>query len=78
MSPTHRPRSEPVPTPPRLALTRAEAALSLGVSIDYLDEHVLPELRIIRRGRRKLIPTVELERWLRANATLALEEASQR
>ena len=62
----------------RLALSRAEAAWSLGVSVDYLDEHVLPEVRIVRRGRRKLIPVSELERWLRVNAALALEEASQR
>jgi hypothetical protein len=63
---------------PRLAVSRAEAAESLGVSIDYLDEHVLPEVRIVRRGRRKLIPVYELERWLRSNAALALERASQR
>jgi hypothetical protein len=62
----------------RLALSRAEAAQSLGVSIDYLDEHVLPDLRIVRRGRRKLIPVYELERWLRTNAALALEGPSQR
>ena len=43
----------------RLALSRAEAAWALGVSIDYLDEHVLPEVRIVRRGRRKIIPVSE-------------------
>lgn len=64
--------------PTRLALSRAEAAWSLGVSIDYLDEHVIPEVRIVRRGRRKIIPVSELERWLRVNAALALEGAWQR
>ena len=64
--------------PVRLALSRAEAASTLGVSIDYLDEQVLPEVRIVRRGRRKLVPISELERWLRVNAALALEEARQR
>jgi hypothetical protein len=68
----------PVSPVPRLALSRAEAAHSLGVSLDYLDEHVLPEIRIVRRGRRKLIPVSELERWLRATAALALDGASQR
>jgi hypothetical protein len=63
---------------PRLALSRAEAAQSLGVSIDYLDEHVLPEVRVVRRGRRKIIPVYELERWLRTNAALALESGVQR
>ena len=48
----------------RLALSKAEAAEVLGVSVDYLDEHVLPELRIVYRGRRRLIPIRELERWL--------------
>jgi excisionase family DNA binding protein len=49
---------------PRLALSPDEAAAMLGVSRDYLDEHVLPELRIVRRGRRILIALAELERWL--------------
>jgi len=60
---------------PPLALSRHEAATALGVSIDYLDEHVLPDLRIVRRGRRKLIPTRELERWLNEAATFPLHEA---
>lgn len=53
---------------PRLALSPDEAAGILGVSRDYLDEHILPELRIIRRGRRILIPLSELDRWLERNA----------
>jgi hypothetical protein len=36
----------------------------LGVSRDYLDEHVICELRIVRRGRRILIALAELERLL--------------
>jgi excisionase family DNA binding protein len=47
-----------------LALTKAEAAEALGVSVDFLEEHVLPELRIVRRGRRRLIALRELQRWL--------------
>jgi excisionase family DNA binding protein len=49
---------------PRLALSPDEAACVLGVSRDYLDEHVIGELRIVRRGRRILIALAELERWL--------------
>jgi excisionase family DNA binding protein len=49
---------------PRLALSPDEAAGVLGVSRDYLDEHVIAELRIVRRGRRILIALSELERWL--------------
>ncbi|SRR6266545_3948300 len=49
---------------PRLALSPDEAAGVLGVSRDYLDEHVIGELRVVRRGRRILIALAELERWL--------------
>ena len=59
----------------RLALSRQEAAVAIGVSVDFLDEHVMPELRVVRKGRRKIIPVRELERWLAANAALALHEA---
>ena len=41
----------------------------LGVSRDFFDKHILPELRIIRRGSKSiLIPIAELERWLEKNA----------
>jgi len=56
----------------RLALSKAEAAAALGVSVDFFDEHVAHELRIVRRGRRRLIPIRELERWIDANAARAL------
>jgi hypothetical protein len=56
---------------PRLSVSPNEAAEMLGVSRDYFDEHVVPELRIIRRGRRILVALVELERWLDRNAARA-------
>lgn len=59
---------------PRLALGPAEAAHALGVSRDFLDQHVLPELRVVRRGRRRLIPVRELDRWLDQNATTPLRD----
>lgn len=46
---------------PRLALSPDEAARALGVSRDFFDEHISPELRIVRRGRRKLIDIRELQ-----------------
>ena len=52
------------PVPTRLALSPGEAAAALSVSRDFFDKHILPELRIVRRGRRRLVPVSELERWL--------------
>src|SRR3954449_8296218 len=55
----------------RLALSPDEAAALLGVSRDYFDEHVIHELRTVRRGRRILVALAELERWLDRSATRA-------
>lgn len=49
---------------PRIALTPAEAAAAIGVGPDFFDANVAPELRIVRRGQKRLIPVVELERWV--------------
>lgn len=57
----------------RLALTKAEAAEALGISVDHLERHVLPDLRIVRSGRLRLIPVAELKAWLERNAARALE-----
>jgi hypothetical protein len=59
--------------PGRLAVTRAEAARALGVSINSFERHVQPELRIVRRGKLRLIPVREIERWLEENAEWTLE-----
>lgn len=56
----------------RLAVTRAEAARALGVSINSFERHVQPELRIVRRGKLRLIPVSEIERWLDENAEWTL------
>jgi len=53
-----------------MAVVSNEAAAMLGVSRDFFDEHVRPELRVVRRGPRLiLIPVVELERWLERSAS---------
>jgi excisionase family DNA binding protein len=57
----------------RLALTVTEAAHALGVSDDFFREHIAPELRWVRRGRRKLVSVRELEAWLDRSAALTLE-----
>ena len=53
----------------RLALGAEEAAEALGVSRDTFDEHVAPELRKVRVGRRVLYPIRELEHWLEQSAS---------
>jgi len=62
----------------RLALSKQEAAGALGVSVDFLEEHVMHELRVVRCGRRRLIPVRELERWLEQHASRVLEEPDAR
>jgi excisionase family DNA binding protein len=57
---------------PRLALTIEEACAALGCSWDFWREHVAPEVRVVRRGRKKLVPVRELERWLEAHAEAVL------
>ena len=66
------PRSRVDPLVPRLTCSKVEAAAALGVSVDFLEEHVMHELRIVRRGRRRLIPVTELHRWIERNAELTL------
>jgi hypothetical protein len=58
---------------PRLAVTRAEAARALGMSVNSFERHVQPELRIVRRGKLRLIPVREIERWLEINAESTVE-----
>jgi len=53
---------------PRIALTPAEAAAAIGVGPDFFNANVAPQLRLIRRGRKRLIPVRELERWVAENA----------
>jgi excisionase family DNA binding protein len=64
---------ENVVSPRRLSYSKKEAAQALGVSIDFFEEHVQPEIRVARVGRRRLIPAFELESWLERTATRALE-----
>lgn len=63
---------QPIAPVPRIALQPDEAAAALGVSRDYFDEHIRPELRVIRRGRRVLFAVTELQRWLDTNAARTL------
>lgn len=48
---------------PRVALTREEAAASLGMSVDSFERYVQPSIRMLRCGRMRLIPLAEVVRW---------------
>lgn len=56
---------------PRIALTPPEAAAAIGVGPDFFNANVAPELRLIRKGRKRLVPVSELERWTAENASRA-------
>lgn len=49
--------------PVRVALTRDEAAASLGISLDSFEKYVQPHIRLIVLGSRKVVPVSELARW---------------
>jgi hypothetical protein len=59
-----------VTTPPvsPIALTKPAAAAALGISTDSFERHVQPHVAVIRRGRLRLFPVAELERWAHKNA----------
>jgi excisionase family DNA binding protein len=58
---------------PRLALTPEEAAESIGVSRAFFYEHVLRELRVVRVGRRRIVPVAALEEYLGREARRVLD-----
>jgi len=64
------PRRQPPPTP-CLAMTVAQACDALSISYEIWKREVEPEIRLVRIGSRKLVPRVELERWLDAHALAA-------
>jgi hypothetical protein len=61
------------PPIPAIALPPAEAAAALGMGETAFREHVAPDLRVILRGRMRLYPVSELERWADENAIKVLE-----
>ena len=61
------------PRVPRLALRPAQAAQALGVSRSFFFASILPELRVVRCGRLRLVSVNELERWLERNGARAIE-----
>ncbi|MEA2361671.1 MAG: hypothetical protein QOD71_816 [Thermoleophilaceae bacterium] len=46
---------------------------ALGMSLDSFERHVQPHVRLVRRGKLRLVPVTELQRWLDESATHALD-----
>jgi hypothetical protein len=59
---------------PSLALPIDQAAASLGLSENHFRHHVLPQVRSIKLGKLRIVPVIELERWLYLNGRFADEE----
>ena len=55
-----------------ILVNRDMAADMLSMSVDSLERYVLPHVRVVRRGRLRLIPTDELRRWATENAEFTL------
>lgn len=64
---------QPIAPVPRTALTREEAAASLGIGLTTFKETVQPHLRLVRRGKVRMIPVTELQRFLDENAERVIE-----
>src|SRR5690242_16846380 len=59
-----------------IALPKPAAAAALGMSVDSFERYVQSDVRCIRRGRMRLYPVAELERWAAENAKRLLSEAA--
>ena len=57
---------------PRIAMSIPKAATALDVGPDFFAANILPELKVIRCGSKRLIPMAELERWCAENAERTL------
>jgi hypothetical protein len=57
---------------PRIALTQEEACAALGCSEEFFVEHIRPELRVFRRGRKRLFLVSELHRAVEAGSEKAI------
>jgi hypothetical protein len=64
--------------PGRLAVSPPEAAQALGVGLTYFTQSIAPELRLVRRGRRVIVPVAELVRWLEREGEATAETTARR
>lgn len=55
-----------------IALSKPEAAAALSMSVDSFERYVQSDVRCVRRGRLRLFPVAELERWANETAEKTL------
>lgn len=58
----------------RILYTRAEAANSLGMSVDTFERKVQPFIKVVPCGALVLVPPDELRRWARENSRFFLKQ----
>ncbi len=56
-----------------VAVPKPTAAAMLGMSVDSFERYVMEHVRCVRRGRLRLFPVSELERWADENAERLLD-----
>jgi hypothetical protein len=59
-----------------IALPKPLAAEALGMSVDSFERYVMADVRCIRRGRLRLYPVTELQRWADENAQRLIDEVA--
>jgi excisionase family DNA binding protein len=55
-----------------MALSIEDAARVLSVSRDSFERHVMGDLRLVRVGRRLLVPVRELDNWVEHHSAIPL------
>lgn len=55
-------------------MSKADAATLLSISIDTFERPVMPEVRVVRIGRRVLFAVADLERFVERHAAVPLAD----
>lgn len=61
-----------------LAMTRSDAAAALGMSLTSFEQYVQPHIGLVRKGRLRVVPVAELERWVAENTEAPMRKQVSR
>lgn len=59
-----------------ILLPKPQAAAALGMSTDSFERYVQTDVPCVRRGKMRLFPVSELQRWATDNAERLFSEAA--